>query len=267
MLELRALRKTYGAFEALAGVDLTVAQGQVFGVVGPNGAGKTTTLRLITGLLSPTSGSIRVCGIDALAAPLEAKLRIGFIGDRPFLYEKLTGAEFLRFVGGLFGMGAKAIRTEAARWLERFELASWAGEPIEAYSHGMRQRLLLCSALLHSPDLLVLDEPMVGLDPRGAARLKQVLRELADEHELAVLVSTHTLEMVEQTCDALAIIDRGRIVASGTLDEVRQAHRADGVRLEALFLQLTEPGQRSSDSPSATDAPVASEAPRGDKDR
>jgi len=241
VLRLEGLCKQFGSFEAVKGIDLQVDRGQVFGFLGPNGAGKTTTLRMITGLLRPTGGTIEVCGIDALRRPLEAKHRIGFIGDRPFLYDKLTGAEFLRFVGGLWGMLPAQIEDSQAHWLERFDLQAWAGEPVEAYSHGMRQRLLICSALLHQPDLLIMDEPMVGLDPRGAARLKDVVRELAAQRRMAVLLSTHTLDVVEQICDAVAIIDRGSVVVSGPLDAVRAAHQANDQRLEQLFLTLTDP--------------------------
>ena len=259
-LELRGLRKVFGKFAAVDGIDLRVERGQVFGFLGPNGAGKTTTLRLITGLLDPTAGEIRVCGVDAIKTPLEAKRRIGFISDRPYLYDKLTGAEFLRFVGGLWGMSKDDITARGERWLERFDLSGWSGEPVESYSHGMRQRLLLCSALLHEPELMIMDEPMVGLDPRGAACLKDVIRELAGAG-IAVVLSTHTLDVVEQVCDALAIINRGVIVAEGTLEEVKRQHGQRG-RLEELFLHVTE-GQRNPDDPSSA-GPKAAAADDGD---
>jgi ABC-2 type transport system ATP-binding protein len=243
VLELAGVRKSYGSFLALEGLDLQLDRGQILGFLGPNGAGKTTTLRIITGLLRPTAGRIRVCGFDVEREPLETKRRIGFISDRPFLYEKLTGAEFLRFLGGLWSLGADQIEQRSRGWLERFELSGWAGEPIEAYSHGMRQRLLLCAALLHEPELLIMDEPMVGLDPRGAVQLKQTLQQMAHERGLAVVLSTHTLDVVEQVCDRVAIIDHGRLVASGTLDELRRAHQTEQGRLEELFLRLTGTGE------------------------
>ncbi len=239
ILELKGVRKRYGDFVALDGVDLSLTKGQVIGFLGPNGAGKTTTLRMITGLIRPTSGTIRVCGVDILEDPLRVKQRIGFISDRPFLYEKLTGGEFLAFIGGLWGMSAEEIDAGAAYWLRRFDLHGWEGEPVEAYSHGMRQRLLLCAALLHQPELLIMDEPMVGLDPRGAMKLKQVVRELARERELTVLLSTHTLDVVQEICDSVVIINRGVIVAAGPLEQVRSDFAAESVTLEELFLKLT----------------------------
>lgn len=239
-LKLQDVHKSYGDFAAVSGISLTVDSGQVFGFLGPNGAGKTTTLRMITGLLEPSRGRIEVCGVDARRDPQRAKQLIGFVGDRPYLYEKLTGAEFLRFVGGLWGMREKEIVQEQQPWLDRFDLLAWTGEPIEAYSHGMRQRLLLCAALLHRPRLLIMDEPLVGLDPRGAAQLKQVVRDLARDQGLGVVLSTHTLDVVEQVCDAVAIVDHGTVVTQGTLGELRRAHQADGERLEQLFLRLTE---------------------------
>ena len=247
VLELRGVAKRFGDFEALSGVDLTVAPGQVYGFLGPNGAGKTTTLRMVTGLMRPSAGQVLVCGHDVVTEPRRAKRHIGFISDRPFLYDKLTGSEFLRFVGGIWGMQPDDIASQSAHWLERFDLAGWAGEPIDAYSHGMRQRILFCAALIQRPRLLIMDEPMVGLDPRGARQLKRIVRDLADQGDTSVLLSTHTLDVVEQVCDAVAIIDRGKLIANGTVQEIRAQNLGgsrDGDRLEDLFLRLTEDGQR-----------------------
>ena len=241
-MELQGVVKTFGSFVALDDINLQVEPGTIFGFLGPNGAGKTTTLRLVTGLMRPSAGTVKVCGHDVVKEPEQAKRRIGFISDRPYLYEKLTGAEFLRFVGGLWGMAPALIADRAEHWLDYFDLQNWAGEPIESYSHGMRQRILFCSSLIHDPELLIMDEPMVGLDPRGAIKLKRVVRKLAAEKGTAVVLSTHTLDVVEQICDAVGIIDHGRIIAAGTLDEVRRAHHAESVKLEELFLTLTADG-------------------------
>ena len=260
VLELRDVAKRFGDFEALKGVTLSVEAGQVYGFLGPNGAGKTTTLRMVTGLMRPTAGQVLVCGHDVVKAPRRAKRQLGFISDRPFLYEKLTGSEFLRFVGGIWGMDPGDIAAQSALWLERFDLAGWAGEPIEAYSHGMRQRILFCAALIHRPRLLIMDEPMVGLDPRGGRQLKRIVRELADTGETSVLLSTHTLDVVEQVCDRVAIIDRGVVIADGTLPEIQEAHRTGAGadpevdRLEDLFLRLTEEGQRGRNREPEADA-------------
>ena len=236
-IRLSGVRKRFGDFVAVDSVDLSVAGGQVFGLIGPNGAGKTTTLRMITGMLRPSSGTVEVCGVNVVRDPLRAKGVIGFLSDRPYLYEKLTGREFLRFVGGLWGMRRQAIETGIRKWLERFSLQQRADEIIASYSHGMRQRLLLCAALLHQPRLLIMDEPMVGLDPRGSADLKMMMRELASSG-VTVVLSTHTLDVVEQVCDALAVIDRGRVVAQGTVAELQSRYHADA-GLEQIFLQIT----------------------------
>jgi len=254
VLRLRGVRKVFGSFVALDSIDLEVQRGQVFGFLGPNGAGKTTTLRLVGGLLRPSAGTIQVCGFDSVRDALECKRRVGLITDRPYLYEKLTGGEFLRFVGGLWGMDRADIEERGGYWMDRFDMLGWIGEPVESYSHGMRQRLLLCSALIHRPDLLIMDEPMVGLDPRGAAKLKVVVRELAEQQGIAVVLSTHTLDVVEQVCDAVAIIHRGKIVASGPLEAVRAAHQTAPGRLEELFLKLTEQAGEGAQGEGAPDA-------------
>ena len=243
VLQIDKLYKRFGDFEAVSGINLTVHAGQIYGLLGPNGAGKTTTLRLVTGLLQPTSGQICVAGADLRAAPLDAKQQIGFICDRPYIYEKLTGREFLRFVGGLWRIPPSRIEQNADFWLSQFDLLAWGDQLVEAYSHGMRQRLLFCAALLHEPRLFVLDEPLVGLDPRGAVLLKTILRRLADQGT-AVILSTHTLDVVEQVCDAVAIIDRGQVIANGTLGEVARGESGNRKRLEEVFLQLTQAATR-----------------------
>ena len=240
MLELQRVVKRYGRHEAVRGLDLTVDRGQIFGFLGPNGAGKTTTIRMVAGVLQPTSGRILVGGHDLADDPTEAKARVGYIPDRPFLYEKLTGGEFLRFVAGLWGRNGNGTEERADQLLELFHLTEWKEELIESYSHGMRQKLLITSAMIHQPELVVVDEPMVGLDPRSARILKDLLRTYVEEGG-TVFLSTHTLEVAEALCDRIAIIQTGEIVAEGTMDELRRdAHADEGQSgLEEIFLKLT----------------------------
>jgi ABC-2 type transport system ATP-binding protein len=238
MIRLERLTKRYGGFVAVDGIDLTVPRGQLFGFLGPNGAGKTTTLRIIAGILRPTSGRVYLGGVDLLAQPLVAKARLGFIPDRPFVYEKLTGGEFLRFVAGLYGQDGAAVERRIDELLHLFELTQWKDELLESYSHGMRQKLIISSALIHRPELIVVDEPMVGLDPRGARLLKDIFRAFVGRGG-TVLMSTHTLEVAQAMCDRIAIIQQGRIVAEGTMAELRQQTAAGDASLEELFLRLT----------------------------
>jgi len=238
MLQLRGVRKCYGDFIAVADVSLDVHRGEIFGFLGPNGAGKTTTIRMVAGVLQPTGGSITLGGIDLAADPGAAKAKVGYIPDRPFLYEKLSGGEFLRFVAGLWGRDSEATQRRADRLLELFNLSEWKDELIESYSHGMRQKLLISSALIHHPELIVVDEPMVGLDPRAARMLKDLLRAYVNEGG-AVFLSTHTLEVAEALCDRIAILSRGEIIASGTMDELRAQAQAGGAHLEEIFLKVT----------------------------
>ena len=238
VLELRGVVKRYGSFTAVAGVDLAVHRGEIFGFLGPNGAGKTTMIRMIAGVLVPSAGSIRVGGDDLAESPGSAKRRIGYIPDRPFLYEKLSGAEFLRFVAGLWGMEGPEIEARAERYLRLFSLWDWKDELLESYSHGMRQKLLISSALLHDPDLIVVDEPMVGLDPRSARILKDLLLGFVEKGG-AVFLSTHTLEVAEALCDRIAIIAAGKVIALGTMDELRAQADAGGAHLEEIFLKVT----------------------------
>src|SRR5213082_4006487 len=238
MIELKSLTKRYGSFTAVDAIDLSVPDGELFGFLGPNGAGKTTTLRMIAGILQPTAGTIHLAGIDLDKDPLAAKSKLGFIPDRPFIYEKLTGVEFLRFVAGLYGQDGDAVERRIAELLEVFELVSWKDELVEAYSHGMRQKLIISSALIHRPQCIVVDEPMVGLDPKAARLLKDIFRQFV-ERGGTVLMSTHTLEVAEAMCDRVAILQHGKIVAEGTVDDLRQHHRAGDASLEELFLKLT----------------------------
>ncbi len=238
MIRLAGLRKTYGKFVAVNSIDLHVPRGELFGFLGPNGAGKTTTLRMIAGILRPTAGTVQLGGDDVVKDPMAAKRRLGFIPDRPYVYEKLTGAEFLRFVAGLYGQEGPDVDRRMDELLEVFELSMWKNELVESYSHGMRQKLIISSALIHRPECIVVDEPMVGLDPRSARLLKDIFRQFVDRGG-TVLMSTHTLEVAQAMCDRIAIIKRGEIVAHGTMDELREQHESGHATLEELFLKLT----------------------------
>jgi ABC-2 type transport system ATP-binding protein len=238
MIELTNLTKRYGRFTAVDGINLTIPGGELYGILGPNGAGKTTTMRMIAGILQPSSGTVKIAGIDIQENPLLAKSRLGFIPDRPFVYDKLTGAEFLRFVAGLYGQGGAEIERRIDELLDLFELAPWKDELTESYSHGMRQKLIISSALVHRPEVIVVDEPMVGLDPKSARLLKDLLREFVTRGG-TVLMSTHTLEIAEAMCDRIAIVQGGRVAASGTMDELRSQTSSGDVSLEELFLKLT----------------------------
>lgn len=238
MLQLEQVTKRYGSFTAVDRIDLTVPRGKIFGFLGPNGAGKTTTIRMISGVLLPTSGRVLIGPDDPARNPEEAKSRLGYIPDRPYLYEKLSGSEFLRFVAGLWGRDGKETEDRAQRLLELFSLSEWQDELVESYSHGMRQKLLISSALIHQPELIVVDEPMVGLDPKAARILKDLLRTYADNGG-TVFLSSHTLEVVEALCDLLAIIHEGRVIAGGTMEELRTQVQAGEARLEEIFLKVT----------------------------
>ena len=238
MLRLQGVVKRYGDFTAVGGVTLDVHRGEIFGFLGPNGAGKTTTIRMVAGVLRPSEGTILVGGEDLHRNPAKAKAKVGYVPDRPFLYEKLSGSEFLRFVAGLWGKDGPETEERADRLLTLFNLDQWKHELIESYSHGMRQKLLISSALLHQPEMIVVDEPMVGLDPRSARILKDLFRTFVDQGG-TVFLSSHTLEVAEVMCDRLAIIAEGRIIALGTMDELRAEAHAGGAHLEEIFLKVT----------------------------
>src|SRR5688572_24376249 len=238
MIQLEQLTKKYGTFTAVDALDLHVPAGQLFGFLGPNGAGKTTTLRMIAGILRPTAGRVRIGGIDVVRQPNEAKALLGFIPDRPFIYEKLTGMEFLRFVAGLYGQQGAQVEHRSRELLGLFDLEDWRDELVESYSHGMRQKLIISSALVHRPDVIVVDEPMVGLDPKAARTLKDLFREYTRRGH-TILMSTHTLEIAEAMCDRIAIVHGGRIAAEGTMDALRLQTSSGDASLEDLFLKLT----------------------------
>jgi ABC-2 type transport system ATP-binding protein len=238
MIQIENLVKTYGTFTAVDGVSLEVRPGEIHGFLGPNGAGKTTTIRMIAGLLKPSAGRVLVNGHDLATTPELAKASLGFIPDRPFIYEKLTAGEFLRFHAGLYGMEDAGVAARVSEMLEVFELSRWEHELVESFSHGMKQRLVMSAAFLHRPRAVLVDEPMVGLDPRGARLIKNVFRRMS-EHGVAILMSTHTLEVAEEMCDRISIILKGQIIARGTVDELRALAGDRTQQLTDVFLRLT----------------------------
>jgi len=239
MIELKSLTKRFGDIVAVNRLNLSVFGGEIFGFIGPNGAGKTTTLRMMGGVLAPTEGSVMIDGIDMAEEPEKAKKRIGFIPDRPFLYEKLTGLEFLRFTADLYGIEDSSFRKKSEEVLKKFSLHHWADELIESYSHGMKQRLIISAAILHDPKVIVVDEPMVGLDPAGTRMVKELFRDLA-KRGTTIFVSTHTLAVAEDVCDRIGIIHRGVLIATGTAEELRLRARVREGDLEEAFMILTE---------------------------
>jgi ABC-2 type transport system ATP-binding protein len=238
LIETRNLVKKYGDKLAVKDVSLSVHGGEVFGFLGPNGAGKTTTIKVIVGLLQPTSGTVTVSGYDIQAQPLPAKAASGYVPDTPNLYAKLTGRELLRFVGDLYNLDRSRVAQRTEELLRVLDLAEAADNTIDSYSHGMQQKASLAAALMHDPKVLVLDEPTVGLDPKSARLIKDLLRQMA-ERGAAVFLSTHILEIAERMCDRIGIINKGELVAVGTMDELRSLGKAGEVSLEDIFLGLT----------------------------
>lgn len=241
MLRLSGVSKSYdGRVKAVDNLDLEVKQGEIFGFLGPNGAGKTTTIKMIAGILKPDSGRIEVCGIDAEKDPIAAKLSLGYVPDEANLWEKLTGVEYLNFICDVFKVPASERQERAKALLETFELSHAVGDPIGGYSRGMRQKIALIGSLIHRPKLWMLDEPMVGLDPRSAYVLKEMMRSHADQGG-AVFFSTHVLEVAERLCDRVGIIHKGKLIAVGTVEEVKKVFAREGdSTLEEVFLKITE---------------------------
>ena len=236
MIEAYELSKRYGETLAVDSLDLQVRAGEIFGFLGPNGAGKTTTIKMLVGLLRPSGGKALIGGHDIQQQPLPAKALIGYVPDTPFLYEKLTGLEFLRFVGRLYNLESAQAGRRAQELLEMFELSERATDLVQGYSHGMRQKLALAAALIHQPRIFFLDEPTVGLDPKSARQVKDLLRQLAGQGT-CIFMSTHILEIAERMCDRVGIIDHGHLLACGTIEELRAAGGTG--TLEDIFLQVT----------------------------
>ncbi|MBI2430003.1 MAG: ABC transporter ATP-binding protein [Ignavibacteriales bacterium] len=239
MIELKNLTKNFGLFTAVDDVSLKIPSGEFFGFLGPNGAGKTTTIKMMTGLFTPTSGQIIINGFDVVKQPLEAKSSFGYIPDHPYLYDKLTGREFIYYVGGLYKMKKDELKESAERVIDLLELAGWVDNKTEDYSQGMRQRVTFAAAFVHNPRTIIIDEPMVGLDPRSARIVKDTLKQKAKEG-VSIFMSTHILEMVDELCDRIGIINKGKMIFLDTKESLH-VHKSkyDG-KLESVFLELTK---------------------------
>jgi ABC-2 type transport system ATP-binding protein len=236
LIETRDLTKRYGDKAVVDHISFKVFGGEIFGFLGPNGAGKTTTIKMIVGLLHPSAGSVRVAGYDVVQQPIQAKAVCGYVPDEPNLYGKLTARELLRFVGDLYNLGRAQATRRSEELLRLFGLAEAAGDTTDSYSHGMRQKTSLASALVHDPRVLILDEPTVGLDPKSARLIKDILRQIANRGA-AVMLSTHILEIAQNMCDRIGIISQGKLIAAGTMEELQRA-QGEG-SLEDIFLSLT----------------------------
>lgn len=262
MIEFQNVTRNYGRKLAVDRLDLSVRAGEVFAFLGPNGAGKTTTIKMLVGLLRPTDGKIRVCGFDVVTEFREASRRLGYVPDEPYLYDKLTGREFLQFIGGMYGMNKDVIQERIAREIANFELADFLDDLTESYSLGMKQRLVFGAAMLHDPEVLVVDEPMVGLDPRSSRMVKDLLRAKAAAG-MTVFMSTHLLSVAEEIADRMAIVDRGRLRCVGTLDELRRDVARRHTSLEQLFLDATAANPEMQDARTSVDGEATSSGAPG----
>lgn len=239
MIQLNDLTKDYGTTIAVNKLNLMISTGEIYGFIGPNGAGKTTTIRMMGGILAPTSGSIIIGGLNMARNPVAVKKMIGFVPDRPFLYEKLTAMEFLNFTADLYDVPVSVFRRKSEELLRQFALWEWADELIESYSHGMKQRLIIAAALLHEPRILIIDEPMVGLDPAAVHMVKGIFQELA-EKKITIFISTHTLSIAEELCHRIGVIHKGMLLAEGSVIELQRIARLGEARLEEVFLTITK---------------------------
>ena len=240
MITIKNLTKSYGSFVAVNNISLEVPAGGIFAFLGVNGAGKTTTIKMLTGILKPSGGAIYIGGFDLRKESLQAKAITGYVPDRPNLYPKLTGREFLYFICDLYRLSGKTADIRIDQVLDEYTLTQWQDELIESYSHGMKQRLATCAALVHDPKVLIVDEPMVGLDPHGARNLKEAMKRYA-KNGTTIFLSTHSLNVAEELADNLAIIHQGSILTTGTLGDIRQLTGKHEEGLEMMFLELTAP--------------------------
>ena len=240
MLSIKNVTKSYGkgTVKAVDNIDLYVKSGEIFGLLGPNGAGKTTTIKMIVGLLKPDEGNITLDGVDVWQEPLVAKSMISFVPDNPEVYDKLKGIEYLNFIADMYGISKEERLSKIEYYTKLFNIENDLGDTIGSYSHGMKQKLVLTSALINNPQLFILDEPMVGLDPKSSFNLKEIMRKMCDEGK-TVFFSTHVMEVAEKLCDRIAIINKGEIVTVGTMDELR-SHAKEKESLENIFLELTD---------------------------
>ena len=238
MIKIENLSKKFGKFVALRNLNLEIKRGELFGFLGPNGAGKTTTIRILTGLSRPTGGRVVINGHDIVREPLKAKQIIGYVSDHPYLYEKLTSREFLFFIAGLYGVDEETAQKGMDEYLEAFELTPWKDALIEDLSHGMCKKLVITAALLHNPQAIIIDEPMVGLDPKSARLLKERFKEMVKRGK-TIFMSTHSLEVAQEMCTRLGIIDKGELISAGTIQELKRLSGAKKERLEEIFLRLT----------------------------
>ncbi len=239
MIELRSVTKKFGSFTAVDDITLSVPQGEFFGFLGPNGAGKTTTIKMMAGLFAPTSGQIFINGYDVVKNPLEAKMSTSYVPDLPFLYDKLTGREFLYFIGGLYKMEKKAVTQKIQELIEHFEIGDWVDKRTEDYSQGMRQRVTIAASLVHEPKVLIIDEPMVGLDPRSSKIVRETLRQKIREG-VSIFMSTHSLPTAEELCDRIGFIKDGRLVFIGTQEQLQAYKQKYDGKFESVFLELTK---------------------------
>ena len=238
MLILDHVVKKFGSYAAVDDLSLTIPAGEFFGFLGPNGAGKTTTIKMMTGLFAPTSGCISINGFDILKNPIQAKSSFGYIPDQPFLYDKLTGREFLYYIGGLFKIPKAKLTLTIDALIDQFEIGSWVNKRAEDYSQGMRQRITIAAAFVHEPSTIIIDEPMIGLDPRSARLTKDALKQKSKDG-VSIFMSTHSLEIVDELCDRVGIIKEGRLIYLDTRDNLHSVKAQYDGKLESVFLELT----------------------------